>query len=58
MAPWGKLVPILTDYRASSSAENQAINALYLSTDNLAPKVRVIDFLKEKYGSPCYWDAK
>ncbi|WP_444913055.1 LysR family transcriptional regulator [Microbulbifer sp. TRSA002] len=55
----GKLVPILTDYRASSSAENQTINALYLPTDNLAPKVRVvIDFLKEKYGSPCYWDAK
>ncbi|WP_444913760.1 hypothetical protein [Microbulbifer sp. TRSA007] len=49
----------MTDYRASSSAENQTINALYLPTDNLAPKVRVvIDFLKEKYGSPCYWDAK
>jgi len=54
----GKLVAIMQDHQVSTSAEEQTINALYLETDNLAPKVRVvIDFLTQKYGSPCYWDA-
>lgn len=54
----GKLIPILEDHKVSTSAEIQTINALYLDTDNLAPKVRVvIDFLAQKYGSPCYWDT-
>lgn len=54
----GKLLPIMADHLVSTSAETQTINALYLETDNLAPKVRVvIDFLTKKYGSPCYWDA-
>lgn len=54
----GMLKPILTDYKVSTSSEAQSINALYLETDNLAAKVRVvIDFLAKKYGSPCYWDA-
>lgn len=54
----GKLVAIMEDQKVSTSAETQTINALYLDTDNLAPKVRVvIDYLTQKYGSPCYWDA-
>ncbi|GAM67020.1 transcriptional regulator [Vibrio sp. JCM 19236] len=54
----GTLKSILTDYKVSTSSEAQSINALYLETDNLAAKVRVvIDFLAKKYGSPCYWDA-
>jgi|TARA_R110001583_G_C5658061_1_gene409383 DNA-binding transcriptional LysR family regulator len=54
----GKLVPIMADHRVSTSSEAQTINALYLETDNLAPKVRVfIDFLTKKYGTPCYWDV-
>lgn len=59
----GKLVPLLEDYDVSTSIEQQSISALYLETDNLAAKVRVvIDFLAEKFGSTndsslCYWDA-
>ncbi|MGL4448020.1 MAG: LysR family transcriptional regulator [Shewanella sp.] len=59
----GKLVPILDDYRVSTSLEQQSICALYLETDNLAAKVRVvIDFLAEKFSSKsdnnsCYWDV-
>ena len=54
----GKLVPIMPNHQVSTSAETQTINALYLETDNLAPKVRVvIDFLTQKYGTPCYWDT-
>ncbi|PMG32066.1 LysR family transcriptional regulator [Shewanella sp. 10N.286.52.C2] len=53
----GKLVAIMKNYRGSTSAEQQTVSALYLNTDKLAPKVRVvIDFLAKKYGSPCYWD--
>ncbi|MBB1442378.1 LysR family transcriptional regulator [Pseudoalteromonas sp. SG43-3] len=54
----GKLLPIMIDHKVSTTSETQTINALYLETDNLAPKVRVvIDFLTKKYGTPCYWDA-
>jgi DNA-binding transcriptional LysR family regulator len=54
----GKLIPIMGDHKVSTTAETQTINALYLDSDNLAPKVRVvIDFLTKKYGTPCYWDT-
>lgn len=54
----GQLRPVMTDYAVSTSIEQQAIAALYLETDRLATKVRVvIDFLAQKYGSPCYWDT-
>lgn len=54
----GKLLPIMAKQNVSTTVEIQTINALYLETDNLAPKVRVvIDFLAQKYGTPCYWDA-
>nr|WP_282446583.1 LysR family transcriptional regulator [Shewanella sp. 1CM18E] len=59
----GKLVPVLDDYQVSTSLEQQSICALYLETDNLAAKVRVvIDFLAEKFSSTsskdsCYWDV-
>ena len=54
----GALKPIMAEFNFSSSAESQLISALYLETDNLAAKVRVvIDFLEKKYGSPCYWDT-
>ncbi|MDN3715489.1 LysR family transcriptional regulator [Vibrio breoganii] len=58
----GKLVPVMKDYQVSTSIEQQVIGALYLETDNLAAKVRVvIDFLAEKFSSTgdkdkCYWD--
>lgn len=60
----GSLVPIMEDYKVSTSAEPQVISALYLDTDNLAAKVRVvIDFLEEKFidtndNGLCYWDAR
>ncbi|MGR5132041.1 LysR substrate-binding domain-containing protein [Vibrio alfacsensis] len=59
----GKLVSLLDDYQVSTSLEQQSISALYLETDNLAAKVRVvIDFLAEKFSSTsshtsCYWDV-
>ncbi|BBM64762.1 LysR family transcriptional regulator [Vibrio alfacsensis] len=59
----GKLVPLLENYEVSTSLEQQSISALYLETDNLAAKVRVvIDFLEEKFRSKssntlCYWDV-
>lgn len=44
----GKLVPIMQNHRVFTRAEIQTINALYLDTDNLALKVRVvIDFLSK-----------
>ncbi|MEZ9133542.1 hypothetical protein AB4342_10510 [Vibrio breoganii] len=52
----------MKDYQVSTSIEQQVIGALYLETDNLAAKVRlVIDFLAEKFSSTgdkdkCYWD--
>ncbi|MEZ9887714.1 hypothetical protein AB4345_03205 [Vibrio breoganii] len=52
----------MEDYQVSTSLEQQMISALYLETDNLAAKVRVvIDFLAEKFSSTsdkdkCYWD--
>ncbi|MEF1303129.1 LysR substrate-binding domain-containing protein, partial [Vibrio owensii] len=53
----GKLKAIMTEHQVSTSSEEQIISALYLETDNLAAKVRVvIDFLSEKFGTPCYWD--
>lgn len=53
----GKLKAIMTEHQVSTSSEEQIISALYLDTDNLAAKVRVvIDFLSEKFGTPCYWD--
>lgn len=55
----GKLVSIMNDYQLSTTTEVQTINALYLDTQMLAPKVRVvIDFLSQKFGSPCYWDKR
>ncbi|WP_052497092.1 LysR family transcriptional regulator [Aeromonas sp. L_1B5_3] len=55
----GRLKPIMTRFTVSTSVEQQVISALYLETDQLAAKVRVvIDFLAGKYGSPCYWDAR
>lgn len=55
----GRLKPIMTQFTISTSVEQQVISALYLETDQLAAKVRVvIDFLASKYGSPCYWDDK
>ncbi|MGL5303482.1 MAG: hypothetical protein ACRC9M_07750 [Aeromonas sp.] len=49
----------MTPFTVSTSMEPQVICALYLETDQLAAKVRVvIDFLASKYGSPCYWDAR
>ncbi|WP_299001662.1 LysR family transcriptional regulator [uncultured Shewanella sp.] len=55
----GKLVSIMNDYQLSTTTEAQTINALYLDTQMLAPKVRVvIDFLSQKFGSPCYWDKR
>ncbi len=55
----GRLKPIMTQFKVSTSIEQQLISALYLETDQLAAKVRVvIDFLANKYGSPCYWDAR
>ncbi|GAL25988.1 transcriptional regulator LysR family [Vibrio variabilis] len=60
----GSLVAIMEDYNVSTSAEPQVISALYLDTDNLAAKVRVvIDFLEEKFidnndNGLCYWDAR
>ncbi|WP_051202216.1 LysR family transcriptional regulator [Ferrimonas senticii] len=54
----GKLLPLLSDWHKSVSLEPQQICALYLDSDQPAPKVRaVIDFLAENYGSPVYWDA-
>lgn len=59
----GKMVPLLEDYQVSTSLEQQSISALYLDTDNLATKVRVvIDFFVEKFSSTsgsnlCYWDV-
>nr|WP_275974118.1 LysR family transcriptional regulator [Shewanella pneumatophori] len=59
----GKLVSLFDDYQVSTSLEQQSISALYLETDNLAAKVRVvIDFLAEKFSSTrgsnlCYWDV-
>ncbi|CDT59316.1 LysR substrate binding domain protein [Vibrio coralliirubri] len=59
----GQLVPLLDGYQVSTSLEQQSISALYLDTDNLAAKVRVvIDFLADKFSSTsdknsCYWDA-
>ncbi|MGL5291318.1 MAG: LysR family transcriptional regulator [Vibrionaceae bacterium] len=58
----GKLIQLLEDHQVSTSLEQQSISALYLETDNLAAKVRVvIDFLAEKFrsvsnNSLCYWD--
>lgn len=58
----GRLVALMEEYQVSTSLEQQSITALYLETDNLAAKVRVvIDFLAEKFASPgqdhqCYWD--
>ncbi len=58
----GQLIPLMEDYRISTSLEQQLIGAFYLETDNLAAKVRVvIDFLVEKFSSKsdtnlCYWD--
>nr|WP_267254543.1 LysR family transcriptional regulator [Vibrio fluminensis] len=58
----GKLVVVMSDYQVSTSYEQQVISALYLDTDKLAAKVRVvIDFLAEKFAHPrnkelCYWD--
>ncbi|WP_371185554.1 LysR family transcriptional regulator [Thalassotalea maritima] len=58
----GKLVALMEDYLVSTSLEDQLITALYLETENLAAKVRVvIDFLAEKFSSTsdsnvCYWD--
>lgn len=55
----GHLEPVMRQYRVSTSVEQQTISALYLETDNLAAKVRVvIDFLANKYGFPCYWDKE
>lgn len=55
----GSLVPVLPQYESSTTLDIQEIAALYLDTDKLAPKVRaVIDFLSEKFGSPCYWDTE
>lgn len=59
----GNMVPLLEDYQVSTSLDPQSISALYLDTDNLAAKVRVvIDFLVEKFSSTnstnlCYWDV-
>lgn len=54
----GQLTRVMTNYALSTSSEQQTIGALYLETDRLAAKVRVaIDFLAQKYGSPCYWDT-
>jgi len=59
----GKLIRIMDEYQVSTSSEPQVISALYLDTDNLAAKVRVvIDFLAQKFESPikkdqCYWDV-
>lgn len=54
----GKLKPIMSNFKVSTTSEQQVISALYLDTDNLAAKVRVvIDFLAKKYGNPCYWDT-
>lgn len=59
----GKLIPVMEDYLVSTSLEQQLISALYLDTDNLAAKVRVvIDFLAEKFthasdSTLCYWDV-
>ncbi len=55
----GRLKPIMTRFTVSTSVEQQVISALYLETDQLAAKVRVvIDFLAGKYGTPCYWDTR
>ena len=59
----GDLIPVMEDYRVSTSLEEQVISALYLETDKLPAKVRVvIDFLAEKFSCGgikdlCYWDA-
>ncbi|WP_394245302.1 LysR family transcriptional regulator [Vibrio astriarenae] len=58
----GNLVSMMDDYQISTSSEQQLISALYLETDNLSAKVRVvIDFFAEKFESVrnkgrCYWD--
>lgn len=58
----GTLVSMMDDYQISTSSEQQLISALYLETDNLSAKVRVvIDFFAEKFESVrnkgwCYWD--
>lgn len=50
----GALVPILPDYPLVST---QALWALYPSSRELAPKVRVfIDWLVERFGEQPYWD--
>lgn len=50
----GALVPVLEDYPLVST---QALWALYPSSRELAPKVRVfIDWLTERFGPRPYWD--
>lgn len=52
----GELVKVLEDYPLASDT---AIWAVYPSSRLLAPKVRVlIDFLKDWYGTPPYWDTE
>lgn len=50
----GRLLPVLTNYPIVST---QALWALYPSSRELAPKVRVlIDWLTERFGPHPYWD--
>jgi len=50
----GRLLPILADYPIVST---QALWALYPSSRELAPKVRVlIDWLSKRFGPHPYWD--
>ena len=53
----GRLQSILPDYKASPTALDTDIFAIYPPNRHLSPKVRaLVDFLVKEYGNPPYWD--
>ncbi|NOH70212.1 LysR family transcriptional regulator [Vibrio pectenicida] len=52
----GKLIQLLPDWIPN---QNMPFYAVYPSRRYLSPKITaVIEFIKNKIGSPCYWDKK
>ena len=53
----GRLQSILNDYKASPTALDTHIYAVYPPNRHLSPKVRaLVDFFVKEYGNPPYWD--
>lgn len=52
----GKLIQVLPDWRASQS---MPFYAVYPSRQHMPKKISaVIEFIKQKIGSPCHWDQR